>query len=95
MGDTFFLREEIVPLTKRDQDGQQQTELKENISKVRQIMCENRRLTVRIIAEQANIEREAGKALNEDLEMRNVCAKRVPKSSPKTLSVREFYLVNK
>jgi len=45
----------------------------ENIAKVR-------RLAVRSIAEQVNIDREAvRKILTEDLEMRKVCAKMVPK----------------
>ena len=53
---------------------------KENIAKVRQNMCENRRLTVRSIAEQVNIDRETvRKILTEDLDMKKVCAKMVPK----------------
>jgi len=41
---------------------------------------ENRRLTVRSIAEQVNVDREAvRKILIEDLDMRKVCAKMVPK----------------
>jgi len=52
----------------------------ENIAKIRQIVCENRRLTVRSIAEQVNIDRETvKKILTEDLDMRKVCAKMVPK----------------
>jgi len=43
-------------------------------------MRENRRLTVRSIAEQVNINRETvKKILTEDLDMRKVCAKMVPK----------------
>ena len=34
----------------------------ENIAKIRQIVRENRRLTVRSIAEQVNIDRETGKS---------------------------------
>jgi len=69
-----------VSLTKRDQDGQQQAELKKNIAKVRQIVRENRRLTVRSISEHVNIDRETvRKILTEDLDMRMVCAKMVPK----------------
>ena len=49
-------------LTKRDQDGQQQAELKKKIAKVHQIVRENLRLTVRSIAEQVNINRETGKS---------------------------------
>jgi len=52
----------------------------ENIAKIHQILCENRRLTVRSIAEQVNIDRETvGKILTEDLGMRKVCAKMYPK----------------
>jgi len=52
----------------------------ENIAKVHQIVRENRRLTVRSIAEQVNIDRETvRKILTEDLDMRKVCAKMVPK----------------
>jgi len=69
-----------VSLMKRDQDGQQQAELKKNIAKVRQIVRENRRLTVRSISEHVNIDRETvRKILTEDLDMRMVCAKMVPK----------------
>ena len=47
----------------------------ENIAKVRQILRKNRRLTVRSLAEQVNIDRETvRKILTEDLEMRKVCA---------------------
>ena len=52
----------------------------ENIAKVRPIMRENRRLTVRSTAEQVNMDRETvRKFLTEDLDMRKVCAKVVPK----------------
>jgi len=52
----------------------------ENIAKIRQLVCENRRLTVRSIAEQVNMNRETvRKILTEDLDMRKVCAKMVPK----------------
>jgi hypothetical protein len=33
VGDTFFLSEEKLSLTERDQDGQQQAELKETLQK--------------------------------------------------------------
>ena len=50
----------------------------ENIAKIRQIVRENRQLTVRSIAEQVNIDRETvRKILTED--MRKVCAKMVSK----------------
>jgi len=52
----------------------------ENIAKFRQILRENHRLTVRSIAEQVNIDRgTVRKILTEDLDMRKVCAKMVPK----------------
>jgi len=51
----------------------------ENIAKVRQIVRENRRLPVRSIAEQVNVDRETvRKILTEDLDMRKVCEKMVP-----------------
>ena len=69
-----------MSLTKRIQDGQQQTELKKTFTKIRQIVRENRRLTVRSIAVQVNIDRETVmKILTEDLDMRKVCAKMAPK----------------
>jgi energy-converting hydrogenase A subunit M len=47
-------------------------------------MRENRRLTVRSIAEQANIDKETvRKILTEDLDMRKVCAKMIPKELTK------------
>ena len=52
----------------------------ENIVKIRQIVRENRLLTVRGIAEQVNMDREAVREiLTEDLDMRKVWAKMVPK----------------
>jgi hypothetical protein len=51
-----------------------------NIEKACQIVRENRRLTVRSTAEQANIDkRTLRKILTEDLDMTKVCAKMVPK----------------
>ena len=52
----------------------------ENISEVRQIVLENRRLTVRSIKEEKNIDRETvRKILTADLDMRKVCAKMATK----------------
>ena len=52
----------------------------ENIIKVRQIVHENCQMTVRSIAEQVNMDRETvRKILTDDLDMRKVCAKMVPK----------------
>jgi len=56
----------------------------ENIAKIGQIVRENRQLTVRSIAEQVNIERETvRKILTEDLDMRKMCAKMIPKELTK------------
>jgi len=52
----------------------------ENTAKIRQIVRENRLLTVRSIAEQGNIDRETVREiLTEDLDLRKGCAKMVPK----------------
>ena len=73
-----------MSLTTTDQDGQQQAQLKKILQKIRQIVCENCPLTVRSIAEQVNINRETvRKILIEDLDMRKVCAKIVPKELTK------------
>jgi len=46
-------------VTEEERSGRPATSRnEENIAKVRQIVCENRRLTVRSIAEQVNIDRE-------------------------------------
>jgi len=68
-------------VTDQEKSGQPATNrTEENIEKFRQIFRENRRLTVRSIAEQVNIDREiVRKILTEDLDMRKVCAKMVPK----------------
>jgi hypothetical protein len=55
-----------------------------NIAKVRQIVSENRQLTIRSIAQQANINRETVRIiLTEDLDVRKVCAKMFPKELTK------------
>jgi len=64
----------------------------ENIEKVRQIVSENRRLTVRSIAEQVNIDRETvRKILTENLDMSKVCAKMVPKELPEEQKQRRVF----
>jgi predicted transposase YdaD len=69
----------------------------ENIAKLHQTAHENRRLTIRSIAEQANINTETvRKILNEDLDMRKVWAKMVPKDLlTQQCLCGSFYLVNK
>jgi len=71
-------RESVTDEERSGQPATNRTE--ENIAKIRQIVRENSRLTVRSIAEQVNIDRETvRKILTEDLDMRKVCAKMVPK----------------
>jgi len=63
----------------------------ENIANVRHILRENRRLTVRSIAEQVNIERKTvRKILTEDLDMRKVCKKWSQRSSTKNKTMESF-----
>ena len=68
-------------VTDEERSGQPATSrTEENIAKICQIERENPRLTVRSLAEQGNVDRETdGKILTEDLDMRKVCAKMVPK----------------
>ena len=71
-------RESVTDEEKSGRPATSRTE--ENIANVCQIVRENRRLTVRSTAEQVNINRETvRKILTEDLDMRKVCAKVVPK----------------
>ena len=65
-----------MSLTTRDQDGQQQAELKKTLQKIHQIVRENHRLTFRGRAGQVNIDRDTvRKILTEEIDMRTVCAK--------------------
>jgi len=68
-------------VTEEERSGRPATSItEENTAEVRQIVRENRRLSVRSIAEQVNMDRETvRKILTEDLDMRKVCAKMVPK----------------
>ena len=62
----------------------------ENFTKVRQILCETRRLTVRRIAEEVSIDRETvRKILTEDLHMRKLCAKKGPKGSQRRTKAKK------
>ena len=64
----------------------------ENIANVRHIVLENRLLTVRSITEQVNIDRvRVGKILTEDLDMRKVCAKMVPKELTEEQKQRRIF----
>ena len=68
-------------VTDKERSGRPATSrTEENIAKIRQIVHENCWLTVRRLAEQVNINTETvRKILTEDLDMRKVCAKMVPK----------------
>ena len=71
-------RESVTDEERSGQPATSRTEV--NVAKVRQILLENCRLTVRSIAEQVNVDRETvRKILTEDLDMRKVCGKMVPK----------------
>jgi len=63
-------------VTEEERSGRPATSrTEENIVNVRQIVRENRRLSVRSIAEQVNIDKKTvRKILTEDLDMRKVCA---------------------
>ena len=86
-------RERVTDEERSGQPATSRTE--ENIAKilkVRQIVRENRRLTVRSIAEQVNIDRETvRKILTEDLDMRKVCAKIVPKELTEEQKQRRIF----
>jgi predicted amino acid-binding ACT domain protein len=74
----FEGRESVTDEERSGQPAMSRTE--ENIAKVHQVVRENLRLTVGSIAEQANVDRgTVRKILTEDLDMRKVCVKMVPK----------------
>ena len=74
-------RESVID---EERSGTATSRTEENITEVGQIVRENCRLTVRSIAEQVNIDRETVREiLTEDLDMRKVCAKMVPKDLAK------------
>ena len=79
-----------VGVTDEERSGRPATsKTEEKIAKFRQIVLENRRLTVRSITEQVNIDRETvRKILNEDLDMRKCVQKR---SSPKNKNKEESH----
>ena len=81
-----------MSLTERDQDGQQQAELKKTLQKFVKLCVKNRRLTVRSITEQVNINRETvRKILTEDLDMRKVCAKNGPKGAHRRTKAKKSH----
>ena len=80
-------------VTDKERSGWPVTSItEENIAKVRPIMRENRRLTVRSTAEQVNMDRETvRKFLTEDLDMRKVCENMVPKELTEEQKQRRIF----
>ena len=102
-GDSAMKKTEVYKWVKRSSDGRENitderksgrpatSRTEENIAKVRQIVRKNRRLAVRSIVEQVYIDRETvRKILAEDLDMRKVCAKMVPKELTEEQNKEEF-----
>ena len=84
-------RESVIDEERSGRPATSRTE--ENIAKVRQILRENRQLTVMRTAQQVIIDRETvRKILTEDLDMRKVCVckKWSQRSSPMNKSKEEF-----
>jgi len=83
-------RESVTDKERSGRPAKSRTE--ESIAKVRQIVRENRRLTVGSIAEQVNIDRETvRKILTEDFDVRKVCAKMVPKELAEEQKLRRVF----
>lgn len=91
-GDATMSRARVFEWHKRFTDGREDTEdnsrtgrpvtcrTEENIERVRHALLKDRRLTVRMIAEELSISKDTvWTIITEDLEMRKVCAKMVPK----------------
>jgi len=80
-------------VTEEEGSGRSTTsKTEENIAKVHKIVRENRRLTVRSIAEQVNIDRETVRnILTEDFDMRKVWAKMVPKELTEEQKQRRIF----
>ena len=64
-----------------DRPGRPRTAVTDdNTEKARDVIRKDRRLGVRAVAEEVNLDRESvQRILREELNMRNVCAKMVPK----------------
>jgi len=86
----FWGRESVTDEERSGRPATNRTE--ENIAKFRHIVRENRRLTVRSIAEQVNIDWETvRKILTKDLDMRKECAKIVAKEFTEEQKQRRFF----
>ena len=82
-------RESVTDEERSGQPATSRTE--ENIAKIRQIVRENRQLTVRSIAEQVNIDRETvKKILTEDLDMRK-CVQNGPNGSHRRTKAKKSH----
>ena len=91
-GDETMARSSVFEWHKRFRDGREEVEdaarsgrpstsrTEENVDRVRQMIRNDRRLTVRMIADSLSINRDCvWKIITEDLGMRKICAKMVPK----------------
>ena len=92
-------RESVTDEERSGRPATSRTE-KKAIAKVRQIVRTNRRLTVRSIAEQVNIDIETArkvllkilrKIVTEDLDMRRVCAKNGPKGAHRRTKAKKSF----
>nr|CAH7745967.1 unnamed protein product [Callosobruchus chinensis] len=92
-GDNCMSRTRVFEWHKRFSEGREEVEddertgrpvtsrIEENIKKVNEIVRKDRRLSLRMISDLSNIDRETvRKILHEDLKMTKVCAKMVPKN---------------
>nr|CAH7740212.1 unnamed protein product [Callosobruchus chinensis] len=92
-GDNCMSRTRVFEWHKRFSEGREEFEddertgrpvtsrIEENIKKVNEIVRKDRRLSLRMISDLSNIDRETvRKILHEDLKMTKVCAKMVPKN---------------
>lgn len=92
-GDNCMSRTRVFEWHKRFSEGREEVEddertgrpvtsrIEENVKKVNEIVRKDRRLSLRMISDLSNIDRETvRKILHEDLKMTKVCAKMVPKN---------------
>ena len=67
------------------------TRTSDNTELLRELVLSNRRLTVKMIADEVNVTREAvRRILTEELWMRKICAKMVPRNLTRSFSVVQF-----
>ncbi|XP_064479996.1 protein GVQW3-like [Ornithodoros turicata] len=106
-GDNAMSRTRVFEWHKRFADGREKVEddespdrpvtatTEENIAKINAVVRNDRRLSIQMIAEMVNLDKETVRQiLHEQLNMRKVCAKLVPRNlnapAHNTLSVKQF-----